>query len=132
MPRAARCALHGRRYRATTAVLTMKSRGCRRPSEHVVRKDSDPEKPHAEAPSPVAWLQVPPALLPRPASTPGDPRRDQIRRLQMSSVAGAKDNFDARIGDRRGHPLRDRVELLVALADNERYRHAQLLQSIPQ
>ena len=47
-------------------------------------------------------------------------------------VAGAGDDLDPRVRQPRGHPLGDRAELLVALADHERHGHRELAQAVPQ
>src|SRR4051812_41767847 len=48
---------------------------------------------------------------------------ERVRLLEMDRVARAGDDDGLRGGDRGRHPLRDRAELLVVLADHERDRH---------
>ena len=58
--------------------------------------------------------------------------RDRDRCLKVDGMSGAGDDDKRRARDAARHVVRNRPELGVALTDDQRDRHRQLAQAIPQ
>ena len=66
------------------------------------------------------------------APAPRDDLGHGRRRLEVHGVAGAGDDHHLRALDRPRHLVADRLELPIALADDQRHRHRQLAEPVPQ